>query len=392
MNTDQKKNPATGFKFQVSGFTFYVLRFTLYALLLLRLAPLGRYVTPDEPAWVYRSTRFADALEARDWAATPSTGHPGVTTMWLGATGVTIHRLISPAQGAAHLDWIRRMAWLAPENDEAFHHLAWFLPWGRVAVSLATALGLLGIYGLTARLFNRRAALLTAGLLALDAFLIGHSGLLHTDGLLATFSGLCVLCLLGAARGKGRMWSLGSGAAAGLALLTKSLGVYLLPFAALVLGTAWLARRLCFKEMLTLALVWALSCGAVFWALYPAMWVAPWQTLRDLYGAPTYHASAALMPTFFAGRTALEHGPEFYAVALPFRLGPVVMVGLALSLRTLLSRRKQKSLLPAGSSDSSRLELVWLWLVAVGYVLMLPPILKEYKINHKLYDKIRLFH
>ena len=29
---------------------------------LFRLAPLGRYVTPDEPAWVYRSLRFADGL------------------------------------------------------------------------------------------------------------------------------------------------------------------------------------------------------------------------------------------------------------------------------------------------------------------------------------------
>jgi 4-amino-4-deoxy-L-arabinose transferase-like glycosyltransferase len=363
----------------MSRLTFYVLRFTppprwsLPALifviaLLFRLAPLGRYVTPDEPAWVYRSVRFADALAARDWAATPSTGHPGVTTMWLGALGVAARRLASPDQSAAHLDWIRPMAWLAPENGAAFRHLAWFLSWGRAAVALTTALGLVGVYGLAARLFERRVALLTAGLLALDPFLIGHSGLLHTDALLATFSMLCVLCLLGAARGESRAWawSLGSGAAAGLALLTKSLGVFLLPFAALVLGTAWLRGRMPFKKMLALSLVWGLSCGALYWALYPAMWVAPWQTLRDLYGAPSYHAGAALMPTFFAGRVALEHGPEFYAVALPWRLSPVVLVGLLLSLRAL----------PRG--PSRRLEVAWLWLFALGYVLLLALNVKKY--------------
>ena len=92
--------------------------------LLLRLLPLGRYVTPDEPAWVYRSIRLYDALAAGDWAAVPSTGHPGVTTMWLGAAGIAIQRVLSPVESATHLDWIRRMAWLAPENAEAFRHLA----------------------------------------------------------------------------------------------------------------------------------------------------------------------------------------------------------------------------------------------------------------------------
>ena len=46
--------------------------------LALRLAPVNRYVTPDEPAWVYRSIRFGQALAARDLAAIPDTGHPGV--------------------------------------------------------------------------------------------------------------------------------------------------------------------------------------------------------------------------------------------------------------------------------------------------------------------------
>ena len=91
-------------------FAIWYLVFLLLGLTL-RLAPLGRYVTPDEPTWVYRSIRFADALAARNWADIPLTAHPGVTTMWLGTLGVTVHRLLDPAGSAAHLDWIRRMTW-----------------------------------------------------------------------------------------------------------------------------------------------------------------------------------------------------------------------------------------------------------------------------------------
>ena len=47
----------------------------LILALLVRFIPMGRYVTPDEPIWVLRSVRFADALAARDWAAIPQTGH-----------------------------------------------------------------------------------------------------------------------------------------------------------------------------------------------------------------------------------------------------------------------------------------------------------------------------
>ena len=167
---------------------------------LLRLAPLGRYVTHDEPNWVYRAIRFADALAARDWTAVPSTGHPGVTTMWLGAAGVAVRRLLAPAESTVHLNWVRRMAWLSPENGEAFRHLAPFLPWGRVAIVLATTLGLAVLYLLLARIFDRRVALLTVGLLAFDPFLVGHSGLLHTDALLATFSLLALATALNGLR------------------------------------------------------------------------------------------------------------------------------------------------------------------------------------------------
>ena len=165
----------SNFKYQISGLKRHLIFVICYSTFLilafaLRLAPLGRYVTPDEPAWVYRSIRFADALSSGDWSAVPVTGHPGATTMWLGALGVQAARLLHPAESSVHLDFLRRLAWLSPESGVVYPHLAYFLPWGRATVALFTALGLALLYPLLTRLLDRHASLVAIGLLAFDRF------------------------------------------------------------------------------------------------------------------------------------------------------------------------------------------------------------------------------
>ncbi|MBN1978372.1 MAG: glycosyltransferase family 39 protein [Anaerolineae bacterium] len=309
---------------------------------LLRLVPLSRYVTPDEPAWVYRSIRFADALAARDWAAVPATGHPGVTTTWLGALNVTLCRLLNPAESAAHLDWIRRMAWLGPENGEAFRHLAFFLQGGRIAVALVTTLGLAVLYPLLQRLFDRRLALLTIGLLALDPFLAGHSGLLHTDALLATSILLALAAALNGLREPHRaIWWMLSGLFTGLALLTKTPAVILVPFIGLVQLVAYLRhppisnlQSLIWRLLFVIChfLVFILIAAGISFALYPALWANPAGTLDTLLAFSERHVETAQRPVFFAGQTTYDPGPLFYPAVLLFRISPVVVVGLAIGL------------------------------------------------------------
>ncbi|MDY7078936.1 MAG: glycosyltransferase family 39 protein [Chloroflexota bacterium] len=323
------------FSFLTSHLSFLILAF------LLRLAPLGRYVTPDEPAWVYRAIRFSDALAAHDWAAIPSTGHPGVTTMWLGAAGVTVQRLLDPSGSAAHLAWIRHLAWLSPENGEAFRHLAVFLPWGRVAVAVVTTLGLAILYPLLARMFDRRVALLTVGLLACDPFLAGHSGLLHTDALLATFSLLALATALNGLREPRRAtwWAL-SGLFTGLALLTKTPAVILLPFILLLITIAALTRHSPFAIRHSLfairhSLLFVASLLIILFALYPALWADPAGTFQTLFAFAGRHVETVQRPIFFAGQTTYDPGLAFYPVVLLFRISPIVLVGLVAGLISL---------------------------------------------------------
>ncbi len=305
--------------------------------LALRLAPMGRYVTPDEPAWAYRSIHFADALVQRDWASMPNTGHPGVTTMWLGAAGVLARRFIRPAEAQADLKWLRRLAWLAPENGEAFRHLAPFLSWGRVAVALVTVAALGALYALLGRLFSWRTAFLTTALLLFDPFLVGHSGLLHTDALLATFSLLAVaVALQGAEREREVVWWPVAGLFTGLAVLTKTPGVLLILVVPAVLAAGYVrssernSRPV--PGQLALLVVRALLFGAAFVlvvaALYPPLWSQPATILGTLRSFGGDHIRTVQRPIFFAGQMRYDPGLVFYPTVLLFRMSPLALVGL----------------------------------------------------------------
>jgi len=308
-----------------------------------RLAPMGRYVTPDEPIWVLRAVRFGDAVAADDWAAIPETGHPGVTTMALGALGVRLTAWLHPAEAAVHLTWIRQMAWLAPENGAAFTHLAYFLPAGRMLVMLTTSLALVGAYHLARPRFGERPARLLALFLALDPFVAGHAGLLHTDALQATFALLALLLVLPKRDGRiGPSQIVGAALFLALTGLTKTLGLLIAPGVALALVLSgrepWPRRLLRAAALAALTLL----CYAL---LYPPAWHDPSSALAPLLDAASYHEGIGLRDVFFLGETTPDPGPLFYPLVLLFRLTPAALVGLGLALASAIRSRRWRRMM-----------------------------------------------
>jgi len=299
---------------------------------IVRLMPLGLYVTPDEPIWVLRSHEFLQAVETSDLAAIPQTGHPGMTTMALGALGIWLSERVNPAEAAAQRDWIDRIATLAPENGAAFPHLVAFLPAGRILVACVTSAGLALVHVVIRRRIGGRVARLAALCLALDPFLAGHSGLLHTDGLQATFVLLAVAYTLPvrwqATDTAVREWlpsTVATAAFLALAGLTKMLGLLAAPGLALALFLWWKGP---IHVRVARVVVLALLTTAFLVLLYPPMWLSPREALASLIGAVTYHEGIGLRPVFFAGETSTDPGVWFYPVVLLFRLTPPVLVGL----------------------------------------------------------------
>lgn len=299
---------------------------------IVRLIPLGLYVTPDEPIWVQRSHELLQAVETADLTAIPQTGHPGMTTMALGALGIWLSERANPTETAVQRDWIDRIASLAPENGAAFPYLVALLPAGRILVACVTSAGLALVHVVVRRRVSDRIARLAVLCLALDPFLAGHSGLLHTDGLQATFVLLAVACSLPARHRATdtaiREWFpsvVATAAFLALAGLTKMLGLLAAPGLALALFLWWKGPvHVRIARVITLALLTA----AFLVVLYPPLWFSPREALASLIGTVTYHEGIGLRPVFFAGETGTDPGVWFYPVVLLFRLTPPVLVGL----------------------------------------------------------------
>jgi 4-amino-4-deoxy-L-arabinose transferase-like glycosyltransferase len=301
-----------------------------------RALALGRFITDDEANfWLKRADVFLTALRSGDYVATAMTNHPGVTTMWLGAAGILLRRAL--------------LGWGLLHSDAFPVVLATM----RLPVVLAHVAVLLLCFWLLRRMLPAALALLAALLWAADPFVVGYSRLLHTDALSMSFATLSLLAACYAANhGGGRTWLAASGVAAGLAFLSKSPSLALLPAVGLVVllaarqetgdrrqetGKAGLASRASRRmprvsgllpPVLPL-LLWSLVAALTVFALWPALWVSPLEAYRRIeLGVLAEGAQPHMLGNFFLGRQDDAPGLLYYPVALALRLTPWALLGL----------------------------------------------------------------
>lgn len=362
----------------------------LLALIIIGLLPrtlnLNDFYTTDEAYfWQGRVARFSAAVSQADWIHTNQTGHPGVTTMWLGSLGRQLAERAGvprPGPGAGAL----------------------YLAYLRLPLAVANALAVAGGYLLLLRLLPAATAAIAALLWATSPFLIAHSRLLHLDALLTSLISLSLLALLAAAVGPpGRarwrrpMLPL-AGALAGLAMLTKSPGLLLLPFAglllfALELGDSRLgappARRLAGALLRSLGawLIWLGAAALVFAALWPAMWVDPLGSLGAVAAEVIGNGGKAHSAgNYFMGQAVADPGWAFYPAVVGWRGEPPMTIGLLCLLGSwlwlLLRRRAGLAPVarPAPDSPAARQRLVIYALLgfALLFVLALSVMAKKF--------------
>lgn len=337
-----------------------------------RVVAVGRYITPDEPTWVYRSIQFREALLGSNWAGTLVAGHPGVITTWLGAVAMSLQMLFSPEAREAY-EWLTTMAFLTPDNVEAFRRLAFLMDSGRVAVAIVNSLGIVVAYFLARRLWGWQVALVAGLFLALDPFLAGLSGLLHVDGLSATFVTISLLALLVGVRstssapdkGRAGFWYALAGSMGALAVLSKTPTLLLIPVTGLAMlwplvGTREMSVRARATALFLQVAVWGVAFTVVILLFFPAAWAAPAAVLGMVGGSANRHLDEALRPTFFMGETAFVHGLLFYPVVLLWRLSPVVWLSVLPLLRLVVSRAKRLSTLQI---DPYSILILGVWIV-----------------------------
>lgn len=291
--------------------------------------------------WYQRSIRFYEALGNLDWASTYQQYHPGVTTMWIsggtlalfrGATGTTPEEL------------------LAYEVDGTAVGVA--------GLAVAIPACLLGAVVILRTLFGAQVAWIAGGLIVFDPFLLTSSKVLHVDALLACFVLLSVLALLLYQRAPSLKRVALVGVFSGLALLTKSPALLLLPLCAAGIAFAQWDRRdggpslARVRRVVGHGLVLVAVLGAVITIGFPAMWVEPLEVVDRVIGAVFLHADRPhTRPIYFWGSTSQDPGLLYYPVVTAYRMTsvslPMALVGAGIALFGLgkLSRQDRISLL-----------------------------------------------
>jgi hypothetical protein len=339
-----------------------------------RLSGLDLAHTSDEGYWLQRTVRFGDGLLRHDWIATARSGHPGVTVMWTGLLGMGLD---VPRQYATPYALNAASMELAPGARDMMLD-------ARTAIAITTAV----LFGLAVLLAGRllgAAGLLGGAMLALDPYTVGMTRLLHVDALLTPLLLVSVLAgLVYWLRGRSRLMLVLSGVAGGLALLTKAPAITLAPF----FGLVWLVvARPWHGGWRTASGAWlagrggVVVVGAVYVALWPALWIAPLQILGAVAKfAVTLGGAPHLWPTFFLGQpTTGDPGLLFYPVAIAFRLGPVATFGLIVlagiaAHRFLIARSASPGARPDSTGPASArmsghdAAVLWLVVFAVVFV------------------------
>ena len=345
-----------------------------------RMPDLDRFLTPDETRWTCRAANFWNGLASGDLAATYQKEHPGVLTMWLGGLGQDVD---PEADWAVACRDIPMSKLVAEAPRPALEGIRDRLFAGRRTVARFVALCLVLAIVLSARLLGVYVALMAGVLLMLDPFSIALGRVLHVDALTSSMMLLSALTLLLALHGaieggggrsadgrRGPMagWLLLSGGLAGLAALAKSPGLFLLPWAGLVLGLdAWERRAaeaaagsriavamralpVAVAVALWRLLPWLLAAMAAYLVAWPAMWEAPLTTLSQVFGgAADYAANPHEGHNYYRGRPIGDPGPTFYAVAWWWRTTPWTLLGLVLAAWGIWSGRRTGVLIPERS-------------------------------------------
>lgn len=218
---------------------------------------------------------------------------------------------------------------------------------GRIFMVLGGALALLLAYWIAIRLLGVSTATLGFLLIAFDPFHIALARMLHVDGLEANWMFLALIAWLAYLQQGQRRDLIIAGLAAGLAWLTKVPALFLVPFVGLTLllegGVAWWQTRRIKRDallrLLRAAIVWGLIGLGVVFAIWPAMWVAPINTLRTVIQHAFLQADGHGNATYFNGQVIERWGntgPIFYPVTYLWRTTPVTLIGLFLAGITLL--------------------------------------------------------
>ena len=313
-----------------------------------RVVGLDHFVTADERKWMTRSANFAYALAHGDLLQTYQREHPAVTNTYLGALGVlsVMPDYTAQAPGYFNPDVEEWEGWLEANSDaDPLAMLAWGRGWTVLLVALLLTINFLPLR----RLFGPVPAFVGSLFVAWSPMAIAYSRQVQPDGLHSVFMYAALIFFLSWLYGGLRrrdLWT--SGILMGLGWLTKTPVLFLAFIGGLLVLVEWwrlrrvtspTAGRTPSHSLWTGYILWGIIASAVFFLLWPAMWIDPVGIFTKMYLEMTVYIEGHINPNFFMGQVTQDPGPLFYPIAWYFRTTPAVLIGVVLTLVALTPPR-----------------------------------------------------
>ncbi|MEK6751834.1 MAG: glycosyltransferase family 39 protein [Chloroflexota bacterium] len=349
-------------------------------LLLVLIVPswvinIARVVNVDEPRWVIRGANYYYALTHGDFENTLYEYHPGVTNMWIVATAMHFYFPEYRGMGQGYFDPLKPKfeEFMRQNGKEAIDlvHNSRLIQAGVLAVLAVTGFLLLQL------LVGENAAFLSIALATIAPFYLGHSRLLNLEGMLSLF---VLLSFLGMQvylnKERKLIYLLLSGAAFGLAQLSKSSSIVVLGLVGLTLFVGLFKKNektfsSTFWDAVRVFMIWFGTAALVYFALWPGMWVAPGKMLSGVYGNAFSYAfqgarldvTEQLEPSSFSLITSFDGVAQFFQ-SWASSSTPVTWLGLIFAAFAFFSKNKER--LPAPIKST----LVYLGLLGGLFIIM----------------------
>lgn len=343
---------------------------------LLRVNKLDQFKLTDETKWAFRSANFTLALRRGEYAETFQRSHPGVTTMWAGWIGMQV---AVPDYARNATRYVENTSYRVDLRHNGAEVMQILVPARHASIAISMLVMTICFFYLK-RMFGVTPALLGTMLLAFEPFFIGHTRILHVDGLLSIFMYLSLVSFLAFLSKRQVRDLIVSGFAAGLTWLSKTPGLYLVAGIAVVAAIFWLFQQNTWREKRSPGSLWTAGWplavwGAVgiatFFILWPAMWVEPLAILKQLVlESVDYAVGGHSSPVIFNGviyRDGIIPPSvwQYYPASYLWRASPVVLIGLLLSV----------IFVPGWKSSSvdrkERLAYLGLIIFALGYMVFM---------------------
>jgi hypothetical protein len=296
-----------------------------------RLPTLGYdFINNDAFLWKERGYAFGSALTSLNFAATAVTYHPGVPLLWSQFIAIKVYSSLLKLGVLAKVD--SHDEFLVNNQIQAM-----------VVVFLTSVLITIAYHKLK-KIIGMKLSLLAVLLVALEPFYLGLARTIHTDVIISLFMFISVLYFYSSVKDENKKLVtfdvIIAGVFAGLAFLTKSSALFLIPFFILISSVIFYKTKN--SALISKTLIIFGFAILTFFVVWPAMWVQPIDSLNlYLFKGVQGIAIEEGHQHFWFGQLTDDPGPLFYPIVLIGRYSIILIAGFLGSIYLLYKNRSK---------------------------------------------------